>query len=188
MEENDNTLELQERELHRLCDTGFHFTVTRRVRRRPKGIRRFFSRGRVENEEMRFEVLQPTLDVLSRVAPHMVHFQRYADMVKEAEDSALLEAAKSTIVEAQSMAKLVAIMVMGEKYYMYDTTRGQYVRDDAGLRQLEDVMLHHLQPSRLFSICEACLAVANLADFMNSIRLLAAETESVASPRKNRVE
>lgn len=84
------------------------------------------------------------------------------------------------------MAKLIAIMVMGEDYYIFEN--GRYKRDEAGLRELEDIMFHHIKPTRLFSLCEACLAVCNLADFMNSIRLMAAETESTTSPRKNRVE
>lgn len=182
----EDTHELQERELHRLCDTGFHFTVTRKVRRNKKGLRRFFGKGKVEEETLQYDVLQPTLNTLDRIAPYMVHFQQYADRVKEAEDAALLEAAKSTVVEAQNMAKLIAIMVMGEDYYIFEN--GRYKRDEAGLRELEDIMFHHIKPARLFSLCEACLAVCNLADFMNSIRLMAAETESTTSPRKNRVE
>ena len=185
----DETLELQERELNRLCDTGFHFTVTRNVRTHAKGIRRLFDcKSRVKTEELQFTVLQPTLNVLDRMAPHMVRFQRYADRVKGAEDTELLEAAKSTIVEARNMARLVAIMVLGEAYNIYDENRKRYIHDDAELQRLEDIMFHHIKPARLFSLCEACLAVANLADFMNSIRLMAAETETTASPRKNRVE
>lgn len=183
----ENTQELQERELNRLCDTGFHFTVERNVRRKPKGLRRLFSKARVEKETLRFDVLQPTLNTIDRIAPHMVHFQQYADRVKDAEDTELLEAAKSTVVEARNMARFVAIMALGENYYVYDADKGQYVRDDAELQRLEDIMFHHIRPSRLFQLCEACLAVCNLADFMNSIRLLAAETEA-ANPRKSGVD
>ena len=182
----ENTQELQERELNRLCDTGFHFTVERKTRRHAKGLFRLFRRAKVETEKLTFAVLQPTLNTLDRVAPYMVRFPQYEERVKEAEDEALLEAAKSTVVEARNMAKMIAILVMGEDYYIFDN--GRYVRDDAGLQKLENIMFHHITPSRLFSLCEACLAVCNLADFMNSIRLMAAETGMATSPRKSRVD
>lgn len=186
MEERE-TLELQERELNRLCDAGFHFTVERKVRRRKKGLCRFFCKPVVEKETMQFDVLQPTLNTIDRIAPHMVRFQDYANRVKDAEDAELLEAAKSTVIEARNMAKFLSIMVLGEDYYVWDADKGRYDRDDAELKRLEEIMYHHIKPARLFSLCEACLAVCNLADFMNSIRLLAAETEA-ANPRKSRVD
>lgn len=183
----EETLELQEREAHRLCDTGFHFTVERKVRRYAKGMRRIFTKPKVEVETMQFDVLQPTLDTIDRIAPHMLHFQKYADMVKGAEDAELLEAAKSSVVEVKNMAKFVAIMVLGEDYLIYDTAKGRYERNEKELKRLEEIMFNHIKPSKLFSLCEACLAVCNLADFMNSIRLMAAEMETT-NPRKNRVD
>ena len=188
MAEEKDTLELQEREASRLCDTGFHFTVNRRVRRYAKGIRRCFTKPTTEDEELRFEVLQPTLNTLDRVAPYMLRFQRYTDRAKEAEEADLLEVAKSSVVEARNMAKIIAIMVLGEAYHVFNERTHRYEGDDAELKRIEEIMFNHITPTRLYALCEACLAVANLADFMNSIRLMGAETESVSSPRKSRVE
>jgi len=186
MEEVNNTIELQEREQQRLCDCGFHFKVTRKVKRRPKGIRRFLAKAAVEEETLTFKVYQPTLNTLDRMAPYMLKFQQYEDRIREVDESKYIDVAKSSVVEVRNMATLVAIMVMGEDYYIYD--RGHYTRDDAGLERLVEIMANHINPSRLLNLCEACLSVANLADFTNSIRLMAAETAAAVKPRENRVE
>ena len=183
----DNTIELQEREQQRLCDCGFHFSVTRKIRRRAKDIRRFFKKAATEEETLTFRVYQPTLSTLDRMAPYMLHFQRYEDMVKETPDERLLDVSKATIVEAKNMAKLLAVMVMGEDYFVFD--RGRYHADEKGLAELETIFRNHVTPAKLFNLCEACLSVANLADFTNSIRLMAAETDSMATkPRQSRIE
>lgn len=183
---DNNTIELVEKEQRRLCDLGFHFTVVRKVKHHPKGIRRFLEKATIKEETLTFTVYQPTLNTLDRMTPYMLRFQKYEDRIREVEESQYLDVAKSSIVDVKNMAKLVAIMVMGEDYYIYD--KGHYKRDDVGLERIEEILLNHVTPSKLLSLCEACLSVANLADFTNSIRLMAAEAQAAVKPRKNRVD
>jgi hypothetical protein len=187
MEKEDTTIELQEREQQRLCDIGFHFTVKRKIRNHAKGIRRFFKKATTDEETLTFRVYQPTLSTLDRMAPYMLRFEHYEQMVKETPDDKLLDFSKSTVVEAHNMAKIIAVMVLGEDYFIFEN--GRYRADEKELAELETIMYTHITPSKLFNLCEACLSVCNLADFTNSIRLMAAETESVATkPRQSRIE
>lgn len=180
-----NTIELQEREQQRLCDCGFHFTITRKIKQKPKGLHRF-TKSIVKEETLTFRVFQPTLNTLDRMTPYMLRFQQYEDRIRDVEESQYIDVAKSSVVDVRNMAKLVAIMVMGEDYYIYEN--GRYKRDEAGLERIEEIIFNHVTPSKLYNLCEACLSVANLADFTNSIRLMAAETLAVVKPRKNRVD
>ena len=108
-------------------------------------------------------------------------------MVKETPDERLWDVSKATVVEARNMAKILAVMIMGEDYYIFD--KGRYTADEKGLAELETIIYTHIIPSKLFNLCEACLSVCNLADFTNSIRLMAAETDNVATkPRESGIE
>lgn len=187
--QDTETIELQTRELNRLCDTGFHFEIQLPPAKPARGLRRLLQRQAPSSESTirRLEIHQPTLATLDRIAPHMRQLAPAVETLKQATDDTILTAAKQATVYARDMALIIAILVLGEDLYDYDPRTNRCHEDHKRLQSLHRTILHSLTPARMLEICQAILAVCNLPDFSASIRLLAAETEQ-ATPVEERIE
>jgi len=86
------------------------------------------------------------------------------------------EANKLVYLHNRRMAKIVALMVLGEDYVMMiqQGNRIRYKNDDKSLDELTDIFSHHIKPSILTQLVTMVNAMSNMGDFMHSIRLMSA--------------
>ena len=87
------------------------------------------------------------------------------------------------------MARVVAIAVLGEDYYVTEVNRFGKVKkynDDKELDRLTALFFHSVKPSVLVGLVAMITGMSNLGDFINSMRLLSGAR--TATPRKERIE
>jgi hypothetical protein len=90
---------------------------------------------------------------------------------------------------AEKLARVVAIAVLGEDYYITEISGSKQIKrrkDDKELDRLTDLFLHSVKPSKLTVIAAAITNISNLADFITSMRLLSGARTT--QPIKNRIE
>lgn len=180
-----DTVAVQMREADRLCDKGIHIDLQEVPRvAQPTAWRRLLERLHLahpaEVPPTRITIYQPTLATLDRIRPLMLEMSETLRELDKAGDDTILNVAKRSTIYAGTMALIVAHLALGEDYYLYNPERGTYKPDDHALRTLQAHLLHALTPATLAQLLQATLAVCNLADFITSIRLMAAETETVS--------
>lgn len=174
-----DTIRIEQQELDRLTDRGFHFVARQRIAK-PRTLKQRLLRQQPEAEtvETTIEIHQPTLATLDRIAPLMLRLSPRVQSLVGTTEETILNTAKLTLSDSRTLALILAHLALGEDYYLLNPQTNRYTTDDQSLHRLQDTILHSATPSLLIQICQAALAVCNLADFIASIRLLAAETQT----------
>lgn len=182
-------LEREREELNLLVQRGVKFDVTTKIRRRKKGLRGFFSRPETVNETHTFEIHEPTLSVLDRISALSLAIAIDEATIKAEGEAAITEARQVTKENIMRMARVVAIAVLGEDYYVTEVNRFGKVKkynDDKELDRLTALFFHSVKPSVLVGLVAMITGMSNLGDFINSMRLLSGAR--TATPRKERIE
>lgn len=191
MNENNQKTDtaIEREELNLLVKRGVKFDIlyTRLVR--SKGIRGFFQRKRREDVVETYEVHEPTLAVLDRLSDVWLDLHFNEDILDAGGKDTLTEAKKIANDNANKLARVVAIAVLGEDYHVIEVGVGGKVRrynDDKELDRLTELFFHTIQPSKLLTIANAILNISNLGDFIGSMRLMSGARTTL--PKKDRIE
>lgn len=191
MNENNQKTDtaIEREELNRLVKRGVKFDIlyTRLVR--SKGIRGFFQRKHREDVVETYEVHEPTLAVLDRLSDVWLDLHFNEDILDAGGKDTLTEAKKIANDNANKLARVVAIAVLGEDYHVIEVGVGGKVRrynDDKELDRLTELFFHTIQPSKLLTIANAILNISNLGDFIGSMRLMSGARTTL--PKKDRIE
>lgn len=177
--EETRRLEQERSELNTLINKGVTFEVqdTEVRTRRVLGI---FRRREAVPVRRTFKIEEPTLGTLDRLSAEWIEFAIDEDAMKS-EDG--MQRAKAMVRRhAVRCARIVAIAVMGSSYLIARPGRGDAVRyeeDTAELERLTRLFLNEVRPSQLLQLCVMINAMANLGDFMNSIRLMQADRSTM---------
>lgn len=182
-------LEIEREELNLLIKRGVKFDVTRKVRRRKKGFKAFFSKPQTVEETTSFEIHEPTLSVLDRISELSLSMAFDEEALKTEGDAVIAEAKQLTKDNAERLARVIAIAVLGEDYHITEVTRFGKTRkrnDDKELNRLTSLFFHTIKPSKLVALAATVTNVSNLGDFLASMRLLSGARTT--QPRKERIE
>jgi hypothetical protein len=173
MEDNEKLDELKRRELERrelnlLVSAGHCFDVVSEGRKRT------------------FEIHEPTAWVLDCLSALWLEMDMDEEVLKDNEVY-LTESKRLVNENAFRMARVVAVAVAGDTYSFNPGVR--WVRrlfHRAKVERLTRLFYHTLRPSKLLELSYYILAISNIADFLNSMRLLSGARTTI--PIKNRIE
>ncbi len=179
--------ELERDELSLMIQRGVKFHVSRKVYKRGRGLLGYFQRH-PETVTETFVIQEPTLNTLDRLT------EIWVDMpLPEAEltsPGTAIGAAKRVAREnTRRMARIVAIAVLGEDYYYTTQEANGRIRqrtDDKELDRLTDLFAHSIKPSDLRGLSQTVTNIANLADFIASMRYMSGA--KTTQPIADRIE
>lgn len=169
----------EQEELNLLLERGLAFTVTQHRSRRT-----ILGKRKTWNEEKRYIINQPTLATLDRLAVEQLDLVINEDKLTGADMDAMAEARRLAHENAERMARIVAIAVLGED--MWDQKHGRRTENQQRLQALTADLYHSINPQKLQQLCTAIMQMANLGDFCVSMRLMSAQRTT--APMKDRVE
>lgn len=169
MEETDKSniesLEQERNELRLLINEGVAFTVTYFEKVRIGGwwrkLAMLFARGqkyRLEERQRSFVVKEPTAFTLDRLSAEYIELVMDEAKIKE---SPRQEARRLYTKHSRRMARIVAIAVLGNQW-----------EDKKLLAEHTDFFSRWLKNSQLWELVQAIDLTNNLADFINSMRLM----------------
>lgn len=163
-------------ELNRLIGRGATFTVED-VRFHVE--KRFFGLWRKkvpETYKREFRIEEPTLGTLDRLAREWVELEIDEEKLKGTDG---MRAARTMAARhAMRCAKVVAIAVLGSDYLIPKSNKGGYVtykEDNKTLGVLTALFYRTIKPSLLHQLVILISTMCNLADFINSIRLMSCD-------------
>lgn len=160
--------EMELNELNLLINSGFSFQVLHKV---GKG---FFKLKKTDVTDT-FTIKEPTLAVLDLLSAEYIKIDFNPETFDTSENK-MNEIKLSISKNLRSFAKIIAIAVLGEDYF---------VKGDKELTRLTELFFHTIQPSKLYHISLAIHTSANYSDFLSSMRLMSVRT---TSPKSDRIE
>jgi len=181
-------VEMEREELNLLVKNGVKFSISTKIRKRKNGLRSFFQKPETVVETTSYEIHEPTLSILDRLSEIWLDMELDEERLKA--DSGIIEEAKRLAKKnALKMARIIAIAVLGEDYYITEVTRtGKYKKynDDKELDRLTNVFFDAIKPSKLVGLSSTVTNISNLGDFLASMRLMSGARTT--QPRKERIE
>ena len=181
--------EIEANELNLLIKNGVKFSVKYKVRKKEPGIKGFFQRKKEEEVTETFEMQEPTLSVLDRLSEVWLQIAIDEERLNSGGTDTLVEAKNIAHEYNRKAARIVAIAVLGEDYYVTEITasgRMKTRRDDKELDRLTELFHRTIKPSKLQGLANAVTAMANLGDFIGSMRLMTGARTT--QPRKTGIE
>ena len=189
-EKKEPTLsEIEANELNLLIKRGVKFDITYKVRKRRPGIKGFFQRKADVTITETFEIQEPTLSVLDRLSELWLQIAIDEDGLKAGGTNTLIEAKNIAHEHNRRAARIVAIAVLGEDYHVTEISasgRKKTYNDDKELDRLTELFHRTIKPSKLEGIANTVTAMANLGDFIGSMRLMTGARTT--QPRKKGIE
>lgn len=172
---NSHKIEAEKRELNILIGKGITFDIERRIFRRKKGLLGLIQKRTQTKEILKFSIEEPTLSTLDRLSSLQIELK--IDESVMSSDTGLNEAKKLSNQYSRTLAKIIAVAVLGQDYtkMIQEGPRIRYVNDDYKLQELTDLFFHCIRPSKLLELVLIITSISNLGDFCNSIRFMSAE-------------
>lgn len=159
-----------------LLNKGYRFSIKYTIP--PKGLKKWLG-AKPKTETRILEIKQPTLAVLDLVTDRFLSLN-ITETDKSADvDTHIHAAAKTATDNASRMAEIIAIFALGEDCFKFDGRRYKY--DAKKILDLYTLIYHNVKPSEMKNIISAATALANLADFLLSIRLTGASRTTMAA-------
>lgn len=167
---NKDRIQVEKNELNTLLDKGAKIEIERRVFEK----KHWFGKVSEKREKLQFTIKEPTLAVLDAMSELQIELQIDEEKIKTGD--AMSVARRLTHEHSKKMAKLLAIAVLGEEYYIAKRSGGRvlYSFDNRKLGELTALFLNNVKPSQLIQYTMLISTVSNLGDFLNSIRLMSA--------------
>jgi hypothetical protein len=169
----ETLFDAEKRELDIIIGRGVSFEVEQTYFKRRPGLFGIFQKRIKVSETVKYTIKEPTLAVLDHISAQQVEL---GIDEKNVESYGTNEAKKLAAKHSKRMARILAIAVLGEDYFM-QVQKGnsfKYVTDDKALERLENIFLMNVKPSKLIQLSLLISTMENLGDFMNSIRLMSA--------------
>lgn len=166
----EEKLNAERRELNTLISRGVSFEVDRTVTIR----RNIFSKTKKHTERLKFTIQEPTLAVLDLISAEQINL-KVDEKVMQGEQG--ISVAKKMAHEYnRTIARIIALAVLGEDYIIAEQigAKSRYKYDEKRLLELTDLFQQNIKPSKLVQLSILINQIANLGDFMNSIRLMSA--------------
>ena len=181
--------EIEREELNLLIRKGQKFAVRYTITKKEKRLLGLRSRTVEEEHAEAFELKEPTLAVLDRLSAHWLEMTLDEKALEAGGAETLAEAKRATADNTKRMAQVLAIAVLGEDYHINTVERGTgriiYSNDDRELDRLTDLFFHTIKPSELVILCQRITNIANLGDFIGSMRYMSGAR---TTQRSNRIE
>lgn len=187
IEKEKDNLELEREQLNILIKRGVKFQVVNKVRKRKRGLRGFFQKAKEEEVITSYEIHEPTLAVLDRICEVSLDMAIDEEAIKD--EMVIAEAKKITKQNTLNMARLIAIAVLGEDYYITEITptgNTKRYNNEKELTRLTNIFFHNIKPSKLALLTSTITNISNLADFITSMRLTSGARTT--KPIKGRIE
>ena len=182
--------DIERDELNLLIRQGQKFSIRYTVTRRESHLLGLRSRTTKEEHAEAFEIKEPTLSVLDRLSAHWLEMTIDEKALSSGGADTLTEAKRVTGDNTRRMAKVIAISVLGEDYHIKTvdkkTGRINYGNDDKELERLTDLFFHTIKPSELVILCQSITNIANLGDFIGSMRYMSGARTT--QPKADRIE
>jgi len=181
--------DIEREELNLLIRKGQKFAVRYTITKKEKRLLGLRSRTVEEEHAEAFELKEPTLAVLDRLSAHWLEMTLDEKALEAGGAETLAEAKRATADNTKRMAQVLAIAVLGEDYHIKTVERGTgriiYSNDDKELERLTDLFFHTIKPSELVILCQRITNIANLGDFVGSMRYMSGAR---TTQRSNRIE
>ena len=162
--EDFNALEAEKKELRLLISNGISFVVNYKEKRKVRIPRwkhcKFIKKTQTIMEDKQIELIvkEPTAFTLDRLSAEYIELAIDESKVKE---NPRQEARKLFMQHSKRMARIMAIAVLGNQW-----------EDKKELERLTDFLHKWVKPSQLHDMVQAIDLTNNLADFINSMRLM----------------
>lgn len=182
-------IDLEREELNLLVKRGVKFDISYKVRRKKQGFRGFFQKKETLTISEVYEIHEPTLSILDRLSAVWVEMGIDEDSLNAGGTTTLVEAKQIAHENAERMARIIAIAVLGEDYNITEVGINGRIKshqDDKELDRLTALFLHTIKPSKLVGLANTVTNVSNLGDFIGSMRLMSGARTT--QPRKKRIE
>ncbi len=181
--------DIEREELNLLIRKGQKFAVRYTITKKEKRLLGLRSRTVEEEHAEAFELKEPTLAVLDRLSAHWLEMTLDEKALEAGGAETLAEAKRATADNTKRMAQVLAIAVLGEQYHIKTADRKTgriiYSNDDKELERLTDLFFHTIKPSELVILCQRITNIANLGDFIGSMRYMSGAR---TTQRSNRIE
>ena len=181
--------DIEREELNLLIRKGQKFAVRYTITKKEKRLLGLRSRTVEEEHAEAFELKEPTLAVLDRLSAHWLEMTLDEKALEAGGAETLAEAKRATADNTKRMAQVLAIAVLGEDYHIKTADRKTgriiYSNDDKELERLTDLFFHTIKPSELVILCQRITNIANLGDFIGSMRYMSGAR---TTQRSNRIE
>ena len=167
-------IDLERQQLNLLIKRGVKFDVESKVRKRKAGLKNFFKKPEIVDITTTYEIQEPTLSVLDRLCDVWLDMALDEEALLK-EGAIIVEAKNIAKKNAEKMARIIAIAVLGEDYIITEISplgiaKTRY--DDNELNRLTKIFFHSIKPSKLAGLTTSITNVSNLADFIASMRLM----------------
>ena len=181
--------DIEREELNLLIRKGQKFAVRYTIAKKEKRLLGLRSRTVEEEHAEAFELKEPTLAVLDRLSAHWLEMTLDEKALEAGGAETRAEAKRATADNTKRMAQVLAIAVLGEDYHIKTADRKTgriiYSNDDRELDRLTDLFFHTIKPSELVILCQRITNIANLGDFIGSMRYMSGAR---TTQRSNRIE
>lgn len=175
MTDEEKKREQERRELNLLINRGAKIAIERTVYVRQSGILGRFKKRVKKVEKVEFVINEPTLSTLDRLAAEQLDIDIDEKLINDS-NNWQCEVKKLTAAHLKRMARIIAIAVLGQDYVIaiQHGSGIKYKHDDEKLKELTELFLLTIKPTKLVQIVFMINTMSNFGDFMNSIRLMSA--------------
>lgn len=168
--------EIEREELNLLIRKGQKFVIRYTIKTKKRNLLGIRAKVTEEERAETFEIKEPTLAVLDRLSNEWLEMSLDENALSEGGTQTLVEAKRATAENTYRMARIIAIAVLGEDFYTktinQKTGRVQFANDEKELDRLTDLFFHTIKPSELVTLCQRITNIANLGDFIGSMRYM----------------
>lgn len=168
--EDNSHSAMSRREITKLINNGFPITLSKTYVERKKGLLGFFSKPKKKTKEVTYIIKELTFNIIDLIA-----LESQGLILKNYEGKEGLAFNNSiSRNDIKIMSKVIALAIMGTDYEYKVITgkREKYIRDEKGLKKIQNHLSQNLHPSDLFGILNLIDIHSNLGDFTNSIGLI----------------
>ena len=171
---DEQRLDAERKELNLLISRGMTFDLQRTVYEHKGGFLGWLKKRTPKIQELKFTISEPTLAILDHISAEQIDLVVDEKIMKSEEG--MSQARKLTGKHSRRLAKIIALAVLGQDYIKMipEGPRTRYEYDNKGLAELTDLFFHNIKPSKLIQLVVLINTMANLGDFINSIRLMSA--------------
>ena len=169
-------LAAQKEVLKRIIEKGIKFSIDRTVKVHPKGMFGFLRPKVHKQVTEEYAIKEVTLGVLDRCSEIWLKFK--LSELEGLEDSKAVDAAYELAHRhTKELAKVLAILVVGEEYYC-DKEWG-----NKEIARLTELFYQYIKPSQVSDLALFINTASGLVDFVNSMRLMQMSDTTAPSDR-----
>lgn len=183
--------EIEREELNLLIRKGQKFIIRYTIKTKKRNLLGIRAKVTEEERAETFEIKEPTLAVLDRLSTEWLEMSLDESALSEGGSHTLVEAKRATAENTYRMARIIAIAVLGEDYHIktinQKTGRVQFANDEKELERITDLFFHTIKPSELVTLCQRITNIANLGDFIGSMRYMSG-ARTTQPQRTGRIE